>query len=937
MAIAHRLGRLAGVREDETAVVWRIAAIFGLLEVGRALGDAGAGGLLINREPGLLPGLFIPLGILSLVVAMGFGAALSRIRRARLLAGCLVAIGLLLGLEWVALSVGMETIALVWLTVSAAGTLAMTIGWTVAGSSLDARQAKRLFPLCTSAAIVGYLVGSLAAGVLAPSVGAAALIAVEALLFALAAVVIGSLARRSTASGWRLVPSAGTSIGADVLVGFEEVRRSPLLRLIAVAYVLLAVLMFSVSYPYWLAVRAAFPDEAQLTSILGLVSAIATGVSLVVALVVANQFYARFGVATAALVLPIVYLAGFGVWIVRLTFPTAAAVAIVQQVTQRGLSNAAWSAFYNVVPASRRAQVLAFMDGVPGQAGTILSGVLLLTVGRVLAPEQVAWLGLVTAAVAVGVVVAIRRRYADALVRTLRSGIGEQLLEGGPGPVDMLAVPEVRAALAASMSAPEPAIRSLAASLLARSDATDARGSLVDALDDPDPVVAAEAIVGILRDGMLAGDPVGTPGPVARAERRLAALLGGDEPARVVGLRAAHRLGRIPDAGLRAAMLADPSAAVRSVGLEMLGDDPDPAAGEILVEALGDPMPLVRRSAAAALAGRPTLQPGIVDRLLSGSDDAQDAAVHALLGHGPAARGPVLAWAEAAIERASELGAARSLVAAEVTADEPGVAGRTGAATAFLVRTLDHRIGRAHERVLAAMAVLGAPAARGVIRRCLRSTDADVRAQALEALDSIGDRQLGSALTRLIEAGSGALATVDADTTWHRLRDDVDPWIRGLSRLSHPSGADMPDPERALGDIETMLRLRRVPLFERMAPEDLQRLAAVATHRSFERGDVLMREHDPGDEMFVIVDGIVAVTREEPDGTVRRIRTYQAGDHIGELAVLRERPRAATVTAEGGPVLALVVGGDGLRAILLERPEAAMAMLATLAERISVQ
>lgn len=147
----------------------------------------------------------------------------------------------------------------------------------------------------------------------------------------------------------------------------------------------------------------------------------------------------------------------------------------------------------------------------------------------------------------------------------------------------------------------------------------------------------------------------------------------------------------------------------------------------------------------------------------------------------------------------------------------------------------------------------------------------------------------------------------------------------------------MPDPERALGDIETMLQLRRVPLFERLAPDDLQRLATVATERRFEPGEALVREGDQGDELFVILDGTVVVTRLEDDGSQRRIRTYGAGDHIGELAVLRDRPRVATVTAEGAPVHTLVIGGDGLTAILLERPEAAMAMLATLAERISLQ
>ena len=73
----------------------------------------------------------------------------------------------------------------------------------------------------------------------------------------------------------------------------------------------------------------------------------------------------------------------------------------------------------------------------------------------------------------------------------------------------------------------------------------------------------------------------------------------------------------------------------------------------------------------------------------------------------------------------------------------------------------------------------------------------------------------------------------------------------------------------------------------------------------------------------------------EPDGSIRRIRTYEAGEHIGELAVLRERPRIASVVAEAGGARGLWVSGVALKAILVERPDAAMAMLATLAERLS--
>lgn len=934
MGAAGAVRRIAGIRDGEGPVVTRIAGVFALLEAGRALGENGINAILLVRAEGALPALFIPLGLVTMLVSVGFGAALSRVRRARLFGTTLVGIGALLFAGWAALAWGMDAVPIVWLAVMSAGLIAVTIAWTTAGSSLDTRQAKRLFPLCTAAAIAGSFSGSLLAGVFAPRVGPALLIVAEAGLFIVAASVIVSLARRSQGAGWQARSAALGSVVGDVRVGFDEVRRSPLLSLIAIAYVLLGVLLFSVGYPYLVAAKAVYPDEGELAGFFGQISALVTGVSFVVALLVANRVYARFGVASGALLLPIVYVAGFAVWIVRFNLATAAAVTIVQQVTQRGLSNAAWSAFYNVVPAARRAQVLSFMDGVPGQTGTVLSGVLLLTAGQILAPQDVAWIGLAAGLACVVVVVGIRRRYAEALLRTLRSGIGEQLLEGGPGPGDMLAVPEVRTALVAALASPETGTRSLAASMLARATGPEVREALASALDDPDPTVASEAIVGVLREGPAAADPVGGAGPTARAERRLAALVVGGELERVLGLRAAHRSGRSLADDLRASALADDSPAVRAMAVAMLGDDDDPAATGILLRALGDPSPTIRRAASTALSSRPDVEPAVLELLSRGSDDEQDAALRALEGHGTTAREPILAWAERHVERAASLHGSRMVVVGAVSDTTSDGAAR--AMTDLLVSVLDGRIQRQQDRVLTAIAVLGAPAARGVIRRSLRSADAEVRAQAIEALDSVGDRRLGGALTRLLEAGMGA-NRLDADTAWRRLRDDDDPWISGLSRRIPRSGVDMSEPVPLTGEIETMLRLRQVPLFERLSPEDLQRLAAVATERWFEPGEALVREGEPGDELFVILEGRVVVARREADGSTRRIRTYDAGDHIGELAVLRERPRAATVSAEGGRVRTLVIGGEGLTAILLERPEAAMAMLATLAERISVQ
>jgi hypothetical protein len=305
------------------------------------------------------------------------------------------------------------------------------------------------------------------------------------------------------------------------------------------------------------------------------------------------------------------------------------------------------------------------------------------------------------------------------------------------------------------------------------------------------------------------------------------------------------------------------------------------------------------------------------------------------MGHGDAVRVPVIAWAEAQTVRATRCRADRLALESEVG----GIAPAPDTTLGFLTSVLARRERRLIDQALAALAVLGAPEAGGVLRRCLRSKDAEIRAQALEALDSIGDRGLRGAVVRLLDTDPDGTAQ-ERDSALARLADDEDPWVSSLARrtITEAGGTTrVAETARTLGEIDTMLLLRRVPLFQELEPEDLQRIATTCLERMYPADTEVMREGDIGDELMVILEGTVRVIRREHDGGERFIRRYEAGDHIGELAVLRERPRAATVVAETAEVRALVINGESLKAILRERPEAAMTMLATLAERISVQ
>ncbi|HSS35688.1 MAG TPA: HEAT repeat domain-containing protein, partial [Patescibacteria group bacterium] len=827
----------------------------------------------------------------------------------------------------------------------------------LAGWVLDARQAKRLFPLCASAAILGGFVGMISAGPLAKVAGTENLILAQAALLSAGAALTWDVSRAGRTGSTR---RPTRSVIAELRLGFDYVRASPLMRLIAAAYILFAILFFSVSYPFLTQMTAAFPAEADLATALGLLSAATTAVSFFVAVFLANRLFARFGIATVALILPVVYLAGFGIWLVRFSFATAVGFRFAQQVTQRGVSNAAWSAFYNVVPGDRRAQVLAFMDGVPGQIGIALAGLLLLAAGDLLSQTATFVLGAVAAVAVAWIVVRIRRAYADSLLRTLRDGLGEQLLEGGPGLVAFDHDPKVVAALRAGLTEPNPGVRRLSADLLGRLGAPESAPDLLARLDDDDPGVRATAVRALCAlgspipvgdvDRLAADDDPVVRAAVAevfvqtgspdRARSALDALINGSAPVgRVAGLDALARIRtRAPDADLTtdagvagwvSDRLQDPSADVRAaaVGALSTGDPAAPDPIPELIRALDDDDAGVRLAAARALEGRADDARGpTLEVLQTGSERAQDAALDALDGHGDAVRPQLVAWALAQIDGAATLRRqTRALGGPPTDPDDEAVQ-----TVAFLQSVLTGRRTRIEERLVHALAILGAPDDAAMIRRCLRSGDAETRAMALEALDSLGDRHLSQAVVALLEDEPDGRDS-DRVGTLRALLDDSDPWTRMLAGrvLERTTGGGaMPATTDTLDEIARMLVLRRVPLFSGLAPEDLQRIAAGATEQLYSAGEALVREGETDDALVVIVEGSVRVVHADGE----YVRSYAAGDHIGELAVLRDRPRAATVIADVD-VRGLSIGGAGLKAILRERPEAAMAMLATLAER----
>jgi MFS family permease len=104
--------------------------------------------------------------------------------------------------------------------------------------------------------------------------------------------------------------------------------------------------------------------------------------------------------------------------------------------------------------------------------------------------------------------------------------------------------------------------------------------------------------------------------------------------------------------------------------------------------------------------------------------------------------------------------------------------------------------------------------------------------------------------------------------------------------LSIDRRSEAPDPE-------ILAVLRHIPFFAPLPAPALERVMADVTRSEAPPGTVLIREGDPGDRFFVILDGEVSVSRGN-----RHVLDQGAGGYVGEIALLRDIPRTATVVAK---------------------------------------
>mgnify|MGYP000647071887 CR=1 FL=1 len=126
--------------------------------------------------------------------------------------------------------------------------------------------------------------------------------------------------------------------------------------------------------------------------------------------------------------------------------------------------------------------------------------------------------------------------------------------------------------------------------------------------------------------------------------------------------------------------------------------------------------------------------------------------------------------------------------------------------------------------------------------------------------------------------------------------------------------------------------LQRTPLFHRLNRRQIEQVGKRFVERTYKPGDKIVTQGKGGEGFFVIMEGQVEVIRQQVDGAEVVLHSLEVGDFFGEMALLTERLRTASVVATE-PTCCLVLTRWDFLGLLREDADMAVAVLQELATR----
>jgi CRP-like cAMP-binding protein/HEAT repeat protein len=522
---------------------------------------------------------------------------------------------------------------------------------------------------------------------------------------------------------------------------------------------------------------------------------------------------------------------------------------------------------------------------------------------------------------------------------------------------------------------PDPGVRVRAISLLLRSGdfyyLTAAAGALNELLDDDDRALRALALstLGEMRDPRFVRTLVphledSSEGVRRAAAQAVAAIASVDAPswACELALEAAQQA------------LSDRAEAVRLAAVQILAKLAPSQTRPVLLEALQDQSYRVRDNARQVLESMGADAVSELERLLDTEDKrARESAIVALL---HLSTEQYRDRAEAELQGLSEQ-AYRNILLMDALAPLDF----SGAALA--VHTLKDRNQALLDQIFRVLAAVHGDEAVEVTRRNLQAdghhpANRQKVANAIEALETMTSPLMARLIAPLSAANGSrgfqvteqmlnlaqeeiGLPVIDPEAALDVLIQDYDPWltavgvhlnsqistrlerskddklaVRRVGKLARLKPKEVPIvSEEMLSTVEKVIFLKEVPIFNEMTVAQIRTLAGIAEELSFDEDEIIFRESEPGDTLYVVVSGRVGLEHEAESGSgsVARLATLKSRQYFGEMSLFDQAPRSATAIAIEQTIL-LSIRREPLIALVEGDPTLALELIRVLSQRL---
>jgi len=464
-------------------------------------------------------------------------------------------------------------------------------------------------------------------------------------------------------------------------------------------------------------------------------------------------------------------------------------------------------------------------------------------------------------------------------------------------------------------------------------------------LGDPDPAVRSEAArhagtegAAVLETMIASSDAAECIAALANATPPLEEAVGrrirdADPGVRAAALKRMAEISPEPSIDLREIRqaLADRDQRVRSAAVYLLANIDGQEALEALATALADPSSEVRFAAGSALVSHGDEAASVIESNLSGESEQTVFSALRVAAQLGTERSTAILQCELR-RRVHELWfwmiAHQQLTAAD------------GLANRFLRTAYLDGVARNQRIAFRILELLEDSSVVRNIEKALRFGAERSRGDALEILSHLGDREAALLLVVYHESGSLAdrieaarkhvSAPGDPQQFINDACDSSSHWIRtGALALGSKAGQKHPEEAR----MERLLALKEIPLFKNLNLDQLEAVHQITKTVEYLQGEVILKQGERGDELYLLIEGRVRIFTNYGLPNEDEKPEQRAVSSFGEMAVLHDGTRTATVVAAERSRL-LRLDGNSLRELLMQMPEISFEMFRVLVDRV---